>query len=90
MSEPPILPRWLSVAQAAAYLGCSHQTLRRALHSGNLRATRILDGGPYLLDRADIDRYLERRKRTIAPYRVGSKPHVRKAKPWLQMKRRTA
>jgi excisionase family DNA binding protein len=90
MSEPQDFPRWLTVNQASAYLGCSHQTLRRAMHEGKLRATRILDGGPYRLDRFDVDRYLERRKRVIPAYRVGSKPHVKKSKPWLHRDRKAA
>jgi hypothetical protein len=55
-----------------------------------LRATRILDGGPYRLDRFDVDKYLERRKRVIPAYRVGSKPHVKKSKPWLHRGRKAA
>jgi len=71
--------RWLSVEQAAEYLGCSPQTIRSILHRGELRATRLgPEGSPYLLDRLDIDRFLERRKRVLPPYRRGSKPWVKK------------
>lgn len=76
MSE---VPRWLSVDQAAAYLGCSPQTIRSILHRGDLRATRLgPEGSPYLLDRIDIDRFLERRKKILPPYRKGTRPAVAK------------
>jgi excisionase family DNA binding protein len=75
----PTQARWLTVERAAEYLGCSSQTIRSAMHRGDLRASRLGPAGaPYLLDRIDIDRFLERRKRVLPPYRRGSKPWVKK------------
>lgn len=68
--------RWLSVFQAADYLGCSPQTIRAILHRGELRASTLVSGGPYLIDRVELDRFLERHKRILPPYRRGSKPWV--------------
>ncbi len=75
----PERTRWLSVEQAAEYLGCSPQTIRSILHRGELRASRLgPEGSPYLLDRLDVDRFLERRKRILPPYRKGTRPAVAK------------
>ena len=74
----PEVPRWLSVEAAADYIGCSPQTIRAIIHRGELRASRLSDGGPYLIDRFELDRLLERRKRIVPPYRRGSRPWVAK------------
>jgi excisionase family DNA binding protein len=70
--------RWLTVSQAAAYLSVSAQTIRLILHRGEIRASRLSQGSPYLLDRLDIDRYLERRKTILPSYRKGTRPAVAK------------
>ena len=71
--------RWFTVDEAAEYLRCSSQTIRSAMHRGDLRCSQLgPEGSPYLLDRLDIDRFLERRKRVLAPYRKGSRPWVAK------------
>jgi len=87
----PLDRRWISVSQAADYIGCSSQTVRTILRKGAIRASRPLVGtGPYVLDRLEIDQFLERRKRVLPPYRVGSRPWVKKSKPWLKRKRRAS
>ena len=73
-----VTKRWMTVGEAAKYLGCSPQTVRTVLRSGSLRASRLVDGGPYLIDRLELDRFLERRLRHLPPYRKGSKPWVAK------------
>jgi excisionase family DNA binding protein len=65
--------RWMSIASAASYLEVHPQTIRRLIHSGDLRASKI---GHYRVDRADLDQLLLRRKKFFAPYRRGSKPWV--------------
>ena len=70
--------RWLSINQAAAYVGVSAGTIRSILHRGELRASRLSAGSPYLIDQFDLDRFIERRKRIVPPYRRGSKPWVAK------------
>jgi excisionase family DNA binding protein len=84
VSNSPEVPRWLPIAQAAAYLGVSAQTIRSILHRGEIRASRLSEGSPYLLDRLDLDRFLERRKRILPPYRKGTRPWVKEGKPWLK------
>ena len=76
----PIEPsRWLTVEAAAAYLSVHPQTIRNAMHRGEIRASRLgSDAGPYLLDRFELDRLLERRKRILSPYRKGTRPSVAK------------
>ena len=65
--------RWMSIASAASYLKIHPQTIRRLIHSGELRAAKI---GHYRVDRNDLDGLLLRRKRFFAPYRKGTKPWV--------------
>jgi excisionase family DNA binding protein len=78
MAIPQAIPRWLSIAQAAVYLSVSAQTLRSILHRGEMRASRLSENSPYLLDRLDLDRFLERRKQILPPYRKGTRPAVAK------------
>jgi excisionase family DNA binding protein len=89
-SNPPQLeptPRWMSVDDAAKYLQVSPQTIRSAMRRGDLRPSRLGPrGGPYRIDRFDVDRFLERRKRTLPPYRKGSHPWV--AKRWRARRER--
>ena len=78
MPIPQELQRWFTVDQAAEYLQCSSQTIRSAMHRGEIRASNLRDGSPYLIDRIDLDRFLERRKRVLPPYRRGTRPWVKK------------
>jgi excisionase family DNA binding protein len=66
--------RWRTVEEAALYLRCSEQHVRRLIHGAELRAVRFAKG--YLLDQSDLDNLLLRRKRFFSPYRSGSKPWV--------------
>ena len=70
--------RWLTVEAAAAYLSVHPQTIRNFLHRGDIRATRLSDSSPYLIDRIELDRLLERRKKIVRPYRKGTHPWVAK------------
>jgi len=75
----PILKdsRWMLISDAAVYLRVHPQTIRNALRRGDLKASRLAPGsGPFLLDRLEIDRLLERQKRILPPYRKGSRPWV--------------
>ena len=58
---------FLSVAQVAASLGVSVESVRRRIASGQLVATKLGDGGPAPLriSRADLDLYL--RARQVVP-----------------------
>lgn len=76
--------RWLSIQETAAYLGVSPQTIRNVLRRGELRAAQLTENGPYFIDRLDIDRLVERRKRILPAYRKGSRPWV--AKRWARQR----
>jgi excisionase family DNA binding protein len=76
VSPQEIISKWLSVEQAAAHVNLSAQTIRNILHSGDLRATQI--GHVYRIERSDLDSFMARRKRSVRPYRRGSKPYVAK------------
>jgi excisionase family DNA binding protein len=73
----PVVPqfnRWLAVNAAAAYLGVSQNYLRKLIHDGDLKAGRI--GNNFRIDRLDLDQLMLRRKRTVRPYRRGTRPWV--------------
>jgi excisionase family DNA binding protein len=79
MSVPTTeVSRWLTVESAAAYLHVHAQTIRNAMRRGDIRASRLADAGPYLIDRFELDRLLERRKKVLGPYRKGTHPWVAK------------
>ena len=71
MAIPQAVPRWLSISSAASYIGVSVQTLRSILHRGEIGASRLSEGSPYLLDRFDLDRFLERGESDFCPH-IGS------------------
>jgi excisionase family DNA binding protein len=80
--------RWLLTSGAAAYIKVSPQTIRSMLHRGEIPAIRLGPGvGGYHIDRADLDRWLERQKKIIRPYRRGSRPWV--AKRWAERRTKT-
>jgi excisionase family DNA binding protein len=68
--------RWFTIDEAALYLRISASTLRKILHAGELKAARL--GPNYRLERTDLDQFLLKRKRVIAPYRKGTHPWVAK------------
>jgi excisionase family DNA binding protein len=57
--------RLLSVKAAADYLGVSSWTIRERMGGGQLPAVRI--GRRVLLDRTDLDRWIEMNKTREAP-----------------------
>ena len=61
MQHPNVLaPRLLSQQEAAAYLGISYWTLRDLTFRGELPHVKI--GRRILVDRLDLDAYLDRAK----------------------------
>jgi len=77
--------RWLTTAEAAEYLSVSVQSIRGFLHRGEIPAVRLGPSlGGYHIDREDLDKWLERRKRIVKPYRRGSRPYV--AERWARQR----
>lgn len=66
--------KWLSVFEAAQYLQCAPNHIRRVIHAGDLRAVRFANS--FRIDRADLDQLMMKRKQRIAPYRRGTRPWV--------------
>lgn len=64
MTEAP--PNLLTVAQAAAYLQVSIDTVRRWCRTGELRCTFLGDRAGYRIRQSDLDLFLERRDNTKA------------------------
>jgi excisionase family DNA binding protein len=70
----PLPQRWFTVEEAASYLRVSHQTIRNILHSGQLKAARV--GARFRIAIEDLDDFLARSRRAVAPYRRGTRPWV--------------
>jgi excisionase family DNA binding protein len=83
--DPNIAKRWLSVDEAAGYMHVSTSTVRSLIHRGEIRASR--SGRGYLLDLADLDALLERRKKIQAPYKRNSHPWVSKRRANFRRKK---
>ena len=66
--------RWLDLRTAAAYESGSISSVRRQIRRGELKAVTIL--GHLVVDKNDIDELMLRNKRTLPPFRVGTKPAV--------------
>ena len=57
----PIMPRLLTIPQAAAYCSCTVWAVRQLCWSKELRSIRI--GNKIQIDRADLDALIDRRLR---------------------------
>ena len=55
-----IIPRGLSIADAARYLGTTSSFIRSQIKEGNLPAVML--GKRYIVDRLDLDHFLEKQK----------------------------
>jgi excisionase family DNA binding protein len=62
--QSPITPRLVTIKQAAAYCSCSVWAIRQVIWSKELRACRI--GNHFLIDRGDLDRFIDARLRERA------------------------
>lgn len=69
-----VTPRFFTVEQAAAYLQRSPGWIRNQIRSGALPVSPL---GGYLIDPADLDRLVLKRKRIMPPYKKNSHPWVR-------------
>jgi excisionase family DNA binding protein len=94
-SPPAVAPtpdserQWLTTDQAAAYLCVSPQTIRAILHRHEIRAVRLGPSlGGYHIDKNDLDKWLERRKKVVAPHRRNSRPWV--AARWAKQRKQSA
>ncbi len=58
-----IAPRLLDIDDAGRYLGMSDKAVRHLISSGQLRyIQRVPARSPYLIDRLDLDRWIEQHK----------------------------
>lgn len=78
VTPPPLVPlaerRWLTIPEAASCIAVSPNTVRGFIHDQELRAVPI--GLMFRIDRNDLDEFMLRRKKVVAPYRRGSRPWV--------------
>jgi excisionase family DNA binding protein len=63
-TQSPITPRLVTIKQTAAYCSCAVWSIRQAIWSKELRACMI--GKRYLIDRGDLDRFIDARLRERA------------------------
>jgi excisionase family DNA binding protein len=74
-SPNEVIPkRWFDVAESALYLVVSQGYVRALIHDRKIPATRL--GNTFRIDRVDLDRLLESRKKLQAPYRKNTRPWV--------------
>lgn len=66
--------RWMDLRGAAAYLSCSIQSVRRAIHRGEIKAVVMF--GHLTVDRNDLDEMMTRNKKVLPPFRQGTRPAV--------------
>lgn len=59
--QTPIMPRLVTIKQAAAYCSCSVWAIRQVIWSKELRACKI--GNRFLIDRGDLDKFIDARLR---------------------------
>lgn len=59
--QQSIVPRLITIKQAAEYCSCSVWAIRQAIWSRELRACMI--GKRFLIDRADLDAFIDARIR---------------------------
>ena len=59
----PIAPRLLRTSDAASYLAVSPWKLGRLVHNAELPVIEGEEGGNWLFDRVDLDRWIEKSKR---------------------------
>ena len=64
-SSPQIVSELFSTEQAASYLGCSHDTIRRLAHLGELPVVQLFGARNWRFHRKDIDEYISRVKMTL-------------------------
>lgn len=63
MSDQTVTPRLLRTAQAARYLGMGTKAVRKLILAGELRFIQLqAPNGPFLVDKADLDKFIESRK----------------------------
>lgn len=60
---PTVEQRWLTSAQAAAYLGLTPRALEKRVHRRQIPFTRLTDSarGPLRFDRKKLDTWMESR-----------------------------
>jgi excisionase family DNA binding protein len=56
--------RLLRTREAAAFLSVSSKTIRKLIKTGRLKVIRFDESGPYLVDSVDLEKLIEREKRT--------------------------
>ncbi len=62
----PLSPRLLPLKQAAEYLGLTVWSIRERIWAGDIPVVQFPGGRKQFIDTKDIDKFIERNKRTIA------------------------
>jgi len=68
--EATIRSKWLSVKQAAQYMGCTLNYVRRLCQHRRIPFAKV--GHRYVLDRKDLDAHVESRKQPVLSASVKS------------------
>ncbi len=67
MSTAVPAKRWLTIPEAATYISCVPYTIRSAIWAGELPYVKA--GNRIIVDKADLDRWCESRKRLELAFR---------------------
>ena len=59
--QPQIIPRWMSLRQAAGYGPYGEKRLVELIHDRKIRGCQLADNGkrPWVIDRDSLDEYVE-------------------------------
>lgn len=61
----PMMPRLLTLKQAAQYLGLTVWAMRERIWAGQIPVVQFPDGRKQYVDRQDLDIFIEKNKRVI-------------------------
>jgi len=62
VERPAIAPRYLRLKDAAEYIGLGTKMLRQLISSKELPFIQLGPNSPFIVDRIDLDRFMERKK----------------------------
>lgn len=63
----PTRRKLMKLKEASQYMSMSTWSIRRLIQNGEIPVVQTQPGAPFLVDPADMDKYVERNKRTVLP-----------------------
>ncbi len=70
VNKEKVQPRFLRIRHAAVYLGVAPKAIRALILLGKLSYLQVgRNNSPWLIDKIDLDRYIDQNKRSLAETR---------------------